>query len=79
MTGPQTVTGLPTKYIVLPTTGNESRDIMFNLYNKTGTYPGVKLPDPNVLNLGVKLHGLEEFIMERLVPHLQLEEAPIGD
>jgi hypothetical protein len=73
------VTGLPTKYIVLPTTGNESRDIMFNLYNKTGTYPGVKLPDPNVLDLGVKLHGLEEFIPERLVPHLQLEEGSIRD
>lgn len=73
------ITGLPTKYIVLPTTGNESRDIMFNLYNKTGTYPGVKLPDPNVLDLGVKLHGLEEFIPERLVPHLQLEESSIRD
>ncbi|KIW27739.1 uncharacterized protein PV07_07449 [Cladophialophora immunda] len=68
----QRVTGLPTKYVVLPTTGNEQRDIMFTLYNKTGTYPGVALPDQNVLDLGVELHGLEQFVKERLVPHLGL-------
>jgi hypothetical protein len=45
---------------------------MFNLYNKTGTYPGVVLPDKYVLDLGVKLHSLEEFVKERLVPHLGL-------
>jgi hypothetical protein len=67
-----TATGLPTKYVVLPTSGNEQRDIMFKLYNKTGTYPGVMLPDKNVLALGVKLHGLEQFVKERLVPHLGL-------
>ncbi|KIV87921.1 hypothetical protein PV11_03437 [Exophiala sideris] len=67
----ESVTGTPTRYVVLPNTGNESRDIMFNLYNKTGTYPGVHLPDPKVLDLGVKLHGLEEFIREDLVPHLK--------
>ena len=66
------VTGLPTKYVVLPSTGNAERDIMFNLYNKTGTYPGVVLPDENVLKLGVKLHSLEQFVKERLVPHLGL-------
>ncbi|KIW76352.1 hypothetical protein Z517_11098 [Fonsecaea pedrosoi CBS 271.37] len=66
------VTGLPTKYVVLPTSGNEQRDIMFTLYNKTGTYPGVVLPDQQVLDLGVELHGLEQFVKERLVPHLGL-------
>ncbi|KAJ9497590.1 hypothetical protein H2202_007014 [Exophiala xenobiotica] len=65
------VTGLPTKYVILPNTGNESRDIMFNLYNKTGTYPGVQLPDKKVLDLGVELHGLEQFVQEDLVPHLR--------
>ncbi|KAK4944628.1 hypothetical protein LTR10_016062 [Elasticomyces elasticus] len=67
----ESVTGTPTKYVVLPNTGNESRDIMFTLYNRTGTYPGVQLPDPKVLDLGVELHGLEEFIREDLVPHLK--------
>lgn len=67
-----TVTGLPTKYVVLESTGNESRDIMFHLYNRTGTYPGVVLPDPNVLDLGVELHGLEQYVRERLVPHLKI-------
>lgn len=65
------VTGKPTRYVVLPSTGNEARDTMFNLYNLTGTYPGVKLPDPTVLDLGVDLHGAEQFVRERLVPHLQ--------
>ena len=66
------VTGLTTKYVILPTTGNESRDTMFNLYNKTGTYPGVVLPDQSVLSLGVELHGLEQFVREKLIPHLNI-------
>ena len=66
------VTGLPTRYVVLPTSNNVERDKMFTLYNKTGTYPGVVLPDKKVLDLGVKLHGLEEYVRERLVPHLGL-------
>jgi hypothetical protein len=45
---------------------------MFNLYNETGTYPGVILPDRRVLDLGVKLHNLEEFVKDRLMPHLGL-------
>jgi len=68
------VTGLPTRYVVLPTTGNASRDVMFDLYNRIGgTYPGFVPPDPFVLDtLGVELHGLEQFVRERLVPHLGL-------
>lgn len=65
------VTGKRTKYVVLNSTGNDARDTMFNLYNMIGTYPGVKVPDPNVLNLGVELHGIEQFVRERLVPHLE--------
>lgn len=68
------MTGIPTKYIVLPTTGNAERDKMFTLYNRTGTYPGVSLPDPKVLDLGVELHGLEEFVRKRLMPHLGINE-----
>jgi hypothetical protein len=56
---------------VLDSTGNEQRDTMFDLYNVTGTYPGVELPDPNVLDLGVQLHGVEEFVRQRLLPHLE--------
>lgn len=48
---------------------------MFKLYNKTGTYPGVQLPDPKVLDLGVELHGLEQFVREDLVPHLKASGA----
>lgn len=36
-------------------------------------YPGVEIPTPEVALLGVKLHGAEDFIREKLLPHLGLE------
>jgi hypothetical protein len=72
------VTGLPTTYVVLPTTGNAERDKMFTLYNETGTYPGVKLPDQRVLDLGMELHSLEDFVKERLMPHIGLSDILNG-
>ena len=46
---------------------------MFALYNEIGMYPGVEIPDPEVLKLGVKLHGVEDYLRERVLPHLGLE------
>lgn len=43
---------------------------MLQLYNNVGMYPGVEIPPPEVLELGVKLHSAEDFIKERLLPHL---------
>ena len=46
---------------------------MYTLYNEMGMYQGKDLPDENVVNiLGVKLNGIEEFVRERLLPHLGL-------
>lgn len=56
----------------LPTTGVPDRDIMYQLYNELGMYEGKELPDPNVIALGVKMHGIEDFVRERLLPHLGL-------
>lgn len=58
---------------MLPTTGVPERDIMFELYNEVGMHPGVQFPDPQVLNLGVKFHNVEEYIREKLLPHLGLK------
>lgn len=63
-----------TTYTVIPTTGVAERDVMFQLYNHLGTmYPGQQIPDPNVTEmLGVRLHGVEDYVRERLLPHLGL-------
>ena len=43
---------------------------MYQMYNEVGMYQGKELPDPNILKLGVELHNIEDFVRERLVPHL---------
>jgi len=64
------VTGKDCPYRVIPTTGVPDRDIMFQLYNERGMYGTKEIPDPKVLSLGVKLHGIEDFVRETLVPAL---------
>ncbi|GBE83552.1 NAD(P)-binding protein [Sparassis crispa] len=66
------VTGKRAAYVTLATTGVPDRDIMFRLYNEMGMYGGKEIPDENVLALGVELHSVEDFIRERLAPHLGL-------
>jgi len=66
------VTGKKCIWESLPTTGVPDRDIMYQLYNEMGMYQGKELPDENVVALGVKMHGIEDFVRERLVPHLGL-------
>lgn len=70
------VTGKPTIYKRLDSTGWKDRDVMFQLYNECGMYNGKEIPDQNVLALGVDLHGVEDFVRSRLLPHLGL--AAIG-
>jgi len=66
-------TGKDCPYVRLETTGVPDRDIMFQLYNEKGMYGMKELPDPNVLKLGVKLHDINDFVKETLLPHLGLE------
>ncbi|KAI8930864.1 hypothetical protein NX059_011881 [Plenodomus lindquistii] len=66
------VSGKKVVYKVKPTCGIPDRDIMLQLYNNVGMYPGVEIPTPEVLELNVKLHTAEDFIRERLLPHLGL-------
>ncbi|RDL37670.1 Uncharacterized protein BP5553_05103 [Venustampulla echinocandica] len=66
------VTGKKCTWDSLPTTGVPDRDIMYQLYNEVGMYGNKELPDNNVVALGVKMHGIEDFVRERLVPHLGL-------
>lgn len=67
-----TVSGKRVIYNIKPTCGIPDRDIMLQLYNNVGMYPGVDIPTPEVAMLGVKLHNAEDFIRERLLPHLGL-------
>ncbi|KAH7469654.1 hypothetical protein FOMA001_g13920 [Fusarium oxysporum f. sp. matthiolae] len=67
------VSGKKVIYKVKPTCGIPDRDIMLQLYNNVGMYPGVDIPTPEVAMLGVKLHSAEDFIRERLLPHLELD------
>lgn len=69
-----TVSGKRVIYKIKPTCGIPDRDIMLQLYNNVGMYPGVEIPTPEVAMLGVKLHSAEDFIRERLLPHLGLSE-----
>lgn len=66
------VSGKKCTFKCLPTTGVPDRDIMYQLYNEMGMYGGKELPDENVIALGVKMHGIEDFVRERLLPHLCL-------
>jgi hypothetical protein len=43
---------------------------MFQLYNERGMYGDKEIPDGKVLRLGVKLHGIEDFVQDFLVPYL---------
>ena len=43
---------------------------MFQLYNDIGMYGTKEIPDQNLLDLGVKFHTVEDFVHERLAPHL---------
>jgi hypothetical protein len=43
---------------------------MFELYNNQGMYGLKEILDPNIWELGVKLHGVDEFVREKLLPHL---------
>jgi hypothetical protein len=45
---------------------------MYQLYNEMGMYGNKELPDENIVALGVKMHCFEDFVRERLVPHLGL-------
>ncbi|KAH7129137.1 hypothetical protein EDB81DRAFT_907025, partial [Dactylonectria macrodidyma] len=67
------VSGKKVVYKVKPTCGIPDRDIMLQLYNNVGMYPGVEIPTPEVLELGVKVHTAEDFIRQRLLPHLGLK------
>ncbi|KIM95228.1 hypothetical protein OIDMADRAFT_171396 [Oidiodendron maius Zn] len=65
-------TGKTCTWDSLPTTGVPDRDIMYQLYNEVGMYKNKELPDENILALGVKMHGVEDFVRERLLPHIGL-------
>ncbi|KAH7123131.1 hypothetical protein EDB81DRAFT_665424 [Dactylonectria macrodidyma] len=67
------VSGKKVVYKVKPTCGIPDRDIMLQLYDNVGMYPGLEIPTPEVLELGVTLHTAEDYIREKLLPYLGLD------
>lgn len=61
------------QYTTLPTCGIKERDTMMELYNSVGMYPDLQVPTAEVLGLGVKLHTVEDYIREKLLPYLGLK------
>lgn len=66
------ISGKEAVYKRLEGTGWPDRDIMFQLYNECGMYGTKEIPDDNVLALEVELHGIDDFVRSRLLPHLGL-------
>ena len=46
---------------------------MMELYNSVGMYPGLQVPTKEVLDLGIKLHTVEDYIRDKLLPHIGLQ------
>lgn len=46
---------------------------MMELYNSVGMYPDLQVPTAEVLSLDVKLHTVEDYIREKLLPYLGLK------
>ena len=61
------------QYTTLPTCGIKERDTMMELYNSVGMYPDLQVPTAEVLSLDVKLHTVEDYIREKLLPYLGLK------
>lgn len=66
------ISGKKGLYIRLEKTGWPDRDAMFDLYNEYGMYGAKEIPDEDVLALGVELHSVDDFVREKLLPHLGL-------
>ncbi|KAG1729146.1 hypothetical protein EDB19DRAFT_130786 [Suillus lakei] len=54
----------PVSFVSSSTTGMQEMDDMYAFQSEFGLYPHATIPDPRLINLGVKFHTLEEFSQE---------------
>lgn len=54
-----------------PRWGNQWLDLTYTYYNEWGVFSDVELPHSSNVTLGIKLHGIEDYVAEDIVPHLR--------
>lgn len=60
----QQALGKPVSFVSSQTTGLQEMDDMYDFQSEFGLYPHAAIPDPRLINLGVKFHTMEEFSQE---------------
>ncbi|KAG1862807.1 hypothetical protein DFJ58DRAFT_227418 [Suillus subalutaceus] len=60
----QQALGKPVSFVSSPTTGMQEMDDMYEFQSEFGLYPHTAIPDPRLIDLGVKFHTMEEFSQE---------------
>lgn len=60
----QQALGKPVSFVSSQTTGMQEMDDMYAFQSEFGLYPDTAIPDPQLINLGVKFHTMEGFIQE---------------
>ncbi|KAG2117276.1 uncharacterized protein F5147DRAFT_305941 [Suillus discolor] len=60
----QQALGKPVSFVSSQTTGMQEMDDMYAFQSEFGLYPDTAIPDPRLINLGVKFHTMEGFIQE---------------
>lgn len=60
----QQALGKPVSFVSSTTTGMQELDDMYAFQSEFELYPHIAIPDPRLINLGVKFHTMEEFSQE---------------
>lgn len=60
----QQALGKPVSFVSSQTTGMQEMDDMYEFQSEFGLYPHTTIPDPRLINLGVKFQTMEEFSQE---------------
>ncbi|KAG2051922.1 hypothetical protein BDR06DRAFT_1010039 [Suillus hirtellus] len=60
----QQALGKPVSFVSSQTTGMQEMDDMYAFQSEFGLYPDTAIPDPRLINLGVKFNTMEGFVQE---------------
>ncbi|OAX42637.1 NAD(P)-binding protein [Rhizopogon vinicolor AM-OR11-026] len=63
----QQALGKPVSFVSSQTTGMQELDDMYAFQSEFGLYPHTAIPDPRLVNLGVKFHTMEELSNSQVV------------
>ncbi|KAF3010533.1 hypothetical protein E8E14_010441 [Neopestalotiopsis sp. 37M] len=67
-------TGEAVRHIIPPSSGVQDLDQLYGYANKWGLLTDVEFPHPNTASLGYRLHTLEDFVREAVLPYIQCLE-----